>query len=317
MPFDTLLINGFALGSVYALIAFGFVAVYKTNRILNFAHAPVGALGALLMASLLSDGSFGVQRFAGQNPLTSAGGHPVIWVLCLLVALTGAGALGVAVERFAIRPMRGRPAFTITTATIGVSIVLQRFADQAPISRRIAVPWGDRSVELFGLDASISSLIVCGLAPSILLALSRFDKTPFGIAARAFASDEEAALAQGIPRYQVMAFAWALAAALGTLAALTFALPPRGYGAFSTATIPGTFFRAIPVLALGGWDSYGGVYLAGLAIGLMQVLSGGLLAGQADILGAGYSTVLPYLVMLLVLLVRPSGLFGQATIRRI
>ena len=71
------------------------------------------------------------------------------------------------------------------------------------------------------------------------------------------------------------------------------------------------------MLALGGWDSYGGVYLAGLAIGLMQVLSGGLLAGQADILGAGYSTVLPYVVMLLVLLVRPSGLFGQAIIRRI
>ncbi len=317
MPFETLLINGLSLGSVYALIAFGFVAVYKTNRILNFAHAPLGALGALILASLISDGAMGIRLLRGDNPLTAIADHPAGWASCLVLALLMAGGLGALVERFAIRPMRGRPSFTVTIATVGVAIVLQRFADQAPVSRALPMPWGAGRFDLFGTDIGISSLVICLLAPAVLGGLRTFDRTRFGIATRAFAADQEAAAAQGINPNHIAAFSWGLAAALATLAALTFSVPPLGYGTFSTAAMPTLFFRAVPVLALGGWDSYGGVYVAGIAIGMMQVMSGGLLSSYMSVLGSGYSTVLPYVVMLIVLLIRPAGLFGRRSIQRV
>ncbi len=317
MAFETLLINGLSLGSVYALIAFGFVAVYKTNRILNFAHAPIGALGALMLVSLTTDGAMGNQSLRGKNPLASIASHPAGWLLCLVVAFVLAGVLGAVVERLAIRPMSGRPSFTVTIATIGVAIVLQRFADQAPIGRALPMPWGERRFGLLGSDIGVSSAVICLIAPAVLGGLRAFDRTRFGIATRAFAADEEAAAAQGINPHNVAAFSWALAAALATLAAVTFSVPPLGYGTFSTAAMPTLFFRAIPVLALGGWDSYGGVYLAGMTVGMLQVMSGGLLSGYTDFLGAGFSTMLPYVLMLIVLLVRPAGLFGRSAVARV
>ncbi len=317
MGIGTLLFDGLSLGSIYALVAFGFVAVFKTNRILNFAHAPIGVAGALVMTSMASDGAYGLSILAGRNPLLLLRGTTVGWVLSLLVAIVCAGLMGMAVERIAVRPMRGRPAFIITTVTIGVSIVVQRLMDQAPISRRFAVPWGLDVVRVFGVDVKISTLVPVGLAAAVLGGLALFDKTGFGIAARALAGDEEAALAQGIPRGRVTGFAWALAAVLGTLAALCFSIAGGGIGAVSTAAAPASFFRAVPVLALGGWDSYQGVYVAGVFIGLVQVLSGGLLAPYTSLLGAGYSTILPYLIMVAVLLVRPNGLFGQGTTQRV
>ena len=317
MAIEILLIQGWSLGSVYALVGFGFVATYKTNKVLNFTLPFLGAAGALILSSLVSDGGFGINRRRGKNPLTSIAGHPVGWVLCLVTALVLVGAIGALVERLVIRPLSGRSPFILTMATLAGALILEVVVGHAPISRRLAMPWGTASIGIDGADVSVSTLVICVLAPAVLVGVAGFNRTWFGIAARAMADDEEAAVSMGINRSRVMATAWALAAALGMLAALAFAVPPLGAGIFATRSMPSLFFRAIPVLAIGGWDSYGGVYVAGITIGLMQVMVGGLWGEYASFLGGGYTTILPYIVMLVVLMIRPTGVFGQAAVRRV
>ncbi len=317
MAFEIILIQGWALGSVYALVAFGFVATYKANKVLNFMLPFFGAAGALIMASLVTDGALGVESLRGKNPLTSIADHPIGWTICLLVTLAVVGLLGAATERMVVRPLAGRTPFIMTMATLAGAIVLEVIVGQAPITRRLGMPWGTASVKIAGADVSISTFVVCALAPLVLVCVAVFHRTWFGIAVRAMADDEEAAVSMGMSRARVMAAAWALAAALATLAAMAFAVPPLGAGVFFTRGMPDLFFRAIPVLAIGGWDSYGGVYIAGIAIGMMQITVGGFWGEYASFLGGGYTTILPYIVMLIVLMIRPTGLFGQATIRRI
>ena len=316
MAIEILLIQGWSLGSVYALVGFGFVATYKTNKVLNFTLPFLGAAGTLILSSLVSDGGFGVRRLRGKNPLTLIADHPVGWVLCFVVALALVGALGALVERLVIRPLPGRSPFILTMATLAGALVLEVLVGHAPISRRLAMPWGTSSIAIAGADVSVSTLAVCVMAPAVLLGVARFNRTWFGIAARAMADDEEAAVSIGIDRSRVMATGWALAAGLGMLAAMAFAVPPLGAGVFTTRSMPDLFFRAIPVLAIGGWDSYGGVYAAGIAIGMMQVMVGGVWGEYASFLGGGYTTILPYMVMLIVLMIRPTGVFGQAAVHR-
>lgn len=301
---------------MYGLVGFGFVSVFKTNRILNFAHAPVAAAGAVVMSSLLTDGALGIERFRGLNPITSITDGLAGWLLALVLALLAAGALSAGIERVAIRPMRSYPVFIVTIVTIGVSIVVQRITDQAPIARSIDLPWGSQTT-IGSTSVTVSTVVVIVSAAGVLLALTALDHTRPGIGLRALGEDEEAALAQGINRERLVALAWAIAGITGTLAAIGFTLPPRGLGLISSAATPALFLRAIPVLAIGGWDSYRGVYVAGLGVGLLQTLSGGLLARFTPVLGAGYSTVLPFIAMLIVLLIRPTGLFGKPVIRRV
>ncbi|MEO6570856.1 MAG: branched-chain amino acid ABC transporter permease, partial [Ilumatobacteraceae bacterium] len=110
---------------------------------------------------------------------------------------------------------------------------------------------------------------------------------------------------------------WALAGALATVAAVGLSFSPDGTGSVSTAAIPGLFFRALPILAIGGWDSYAGAAVGGLAIGMIQSSTSRLLSGWTDVLGAGYPVIVPYIVMLAVLAVRPQGLFGEPRVERI
>lgn len=317
MATEILLIQGWALGSVYALVAFGFVATYSSNRLLNFALPYLGAAGLLAMSSLLSDGAFGVSSLRGKNPLTRAADHPIGWLVCFLAALLVAAGVGMVTERVAIRPLAGRSPFVLTLATLAVTIIMQPVLVQSPIGRRIEMPWGTRTVRIGDADVSISTLVVCVAAPLVLLGLRWFHRTWFGLTVRAMAADEEAARSVGINRGRVLAGAWALAAILATLAAVAFTVPPLGAGVFSIRAMPDLFFRAIPVLAIGGWDSYGGAYAAGITIGMVQIAVGGWFGEYASVFGAGYTAIIPYVIMVVVLMIRPSGLFGQATIRRV
>lgn len=316
MTFEILLIRGWAIGSVYALVAFGFVATYKTSKALNFALPHLGAVGALILASLLTDGAFAIQALEGKSPLPALARHPIGWVLCFVLALALVAACGALLHRLVIRPLGNPSPVVVTMATLAVSIPLQIFVNQAPITRRISMPWGTASFELGEADVFVSTLVVCALAPIVLGAISVFHRSWFGIATRAVAEDEEAALSVGINHSRVQATGWAMAAVLAMLAALAFAVPPLGAGIFSTQDMPALFYRAIAALAIGGWDSYGGVYVAGITIGMLQVLVGGLWSEYATILGAGYSQVLPYVILLAVLVIRPTGLFGRPAVRR-
>ena len=176
MAFEILWIQGWALGSVYALVAFGFVATYKTNRLLNFMLPFFGAGGALIMSSLVSDGAFGVQSLRGKNPLTSIADHPLGWAICLVVALGLVGMFGALAERIVIRPLAGRTPFILTMATLAGAIVLEILVSQAPIRRRLSMPWGTASIRVANADVSISTLVVCAIAPCVLLAIAGFNR---------------------------------------------------------------------------------------------------------------------------------------------
>ena len=143
-----------------------------------------------------------------------------------------------------------------------------------------------------------------------------FFRTRTGIAMRAVAFDQEAALAQGIPVGKVFAIAWAASSALALLAAVCASMSPIGVGTV-TIGISGLALRSLPAVILGGLDSVPGALVGGLVIGLAEVFAGNYLAEYTDTLGTGYALIVPYVVMLLVLLVRPYGLFGTPEIRRV
>ena len=143
-----------------------------------------------------------------------------------------------------------------------------------------------------------------------------FFRTRLGIAMRAVAFDQEAALAQGISVGKVFAVAWGASAGLAAIAGVLSSGAPIGSGTVS-AGITGLAFRALPAVILGGLDSVNGALVGGLLIGCAEVFSGEYLADYTDVLGNGYSLIVPYIVMLGVLLVRPYGLFGTPEIRRV
>lgn len=311
-----IVVEGWAIGSIYAVVAMGFVVVYATSKVLNFAHGALGAAGALIMASLVNDGGLGIVPLAGLNPLTEHADALWGWIANLVVAMVLAALLAVVIERIAIRPMIGRPEFTLLILTVGVAIALQRFVDRAPVARNLRVPWGAETFSIGGSTMSTSSIasIVIGIvAAGSVAALLR---TRAGLAARAVAADVEAAMAMGIDTDRVYRRAWAVAAMLATLAAVAFSFSPRGTGVISTGSTPELFFRALPVIAIGGWDSHRGAYYAGVGIGILQTATGRLL-GDVAAFGAGYPRILPYVIMVVVLLIRPSGVFGTASIRRV
>lgn len=309
--------RGLAVGLMYGIVALGFVVVYRATRVLNVAHGALGAAGALMMASMVGDGGLGVERWRGLNPLGRYADSIAGWSANLVLAAVLAACLAMVIERVAIRPMLGRAQFSLLLVTIGVSIPLQVFVDRAPIPRHLHAPWSTGGWTVSGafVPASHLAMAVIGLAAIALVRV--FDRTRLGLMTRAVGDDQEAAESVGVSVAVVSRANWALAGVLATFAAVGLSLYPEGTGSVSTANVPGLFFRALPILALGGWDSPRGAIVGGLVIGVIQTAAGRLLSGYIGVLGAGYPAILPYVIAVLVLAVRPSGLFGTREVRRI
>ena len=144
-----------------------------------------------------------------------------------------------------------------------------------------------------------------------------FYRSRMGIAMRAVSQDQEAAMAQGINIGRVFAIAWAAGAALATLGSIFAVQPPvKQTGSVDQETVF-VAFRALPAVILGGLDSVQGALVGGLIVGLAEIFAGQYLSSNTDILGAGYPVIVPYVVMIITLLVRPYGLFGTPEIRRV
>jgi branched-chain amino acid transport system permease protein len=309
--------RGVATGSMYGVVALGFVVVYRATRVLNFAHGALGAAGGVLMASLVGDGGLGIVRWRGANPLGRFADSILGWSATLVLAALLAAGLALSIERIAVRPMLGRAQFSLLLVTVGASIPLQIFADRAPIPRSLHVPWTKDPWFVGGAVVHPAYLAMVIIAAASLGLVAAFDRSRLGITTRAVGEDQEAAESVGISVAMVSRWNWALAGVLATFASVGLSLFPEGTGAISSASVPGLFFRALPVLALGGWDSVRGAMIGGIAIGVFQTAAGRLLSGYVGVLGAGYPAVLPYLVMVVVLAARPSGLFGARVVRRI
>ncbi|MGW7163942.1 branched-chain amino acid ABC transporter permease [Streptomyces sp. NPDC054884] len=288
---------GLALGAVYALVALGFVVIFKASGVLNFAQGSLLLFGGYLTAVLHDD-----LGFAGA----------------LAVSVLATAALAGALDRLLLQ--RGDPdpgaAHVQTIVTIGVDIVLL-----TDLSRRIGGdlltlgdPWGDSVTRLGSVtvaDSRIAAIAVSALAIGGVFALFRF--TPWGLALRAAAEDTEAAALMGVRLSRVRTLAWCLAGALAALAAVFLAAFPAPGLERTTGQIA---LNAFPAAILGGLASPPGALAGSLLIGLTEALAAGY-QSELHVLGDGFGDVAPYAVMVAVLLVRPTGLFGAKGAARV
>ncbi|MER6788780.1 branched-chain amino acid ABC transporter permease [Streptomyces sp. NPDC000658] len=288
---------GLALGAVYALVALGFVVIFKASGVLNFAHGSLLLFGGYLVAVLHDD-----LGFAGA----------------LALSVLATAALAGALDRLLLQ--RGDPdpraAHVQTIVTIGVDIVLL-----TDLSRRIGGdlltlgdPWGDSVTRLGPVtvaDSRLAAIGVAALAIGAVFALFRF--TPWGLALRAAAEDREAAALMGVRLSRVRMLAWCLAGALAALAAVFLAAFPAPGLERTTGQIA---LKAFPAAILGGLASPPGALAGSLIIGLTEALAAGY-QSELHVLGDGFGDVAPYAVMVAVLLVRPTGLFGAKGATRV
>lgn len=289
-------VNGVAIGAIYALLALGFVIIYKSTQVLSFAQQGLTVLGA-----------FWVVYFSSVLDLN-------FWVAVPLAMVLSA-AVGIGIERVMLRPMVGKPVFSVAVLTIGLNIVILVIAfDLIGVNiRSLGDPWGLKSLSIGDLTVShrnVATIVTAVVLVAALLAFFRY--TRFGLAMRATAIDQEVALAQGVKVTRVFAAAWAMAAVLATVAGVFL-----GAGTGVAPAIGARAIRALPAAVVGGLDSIAGAIVGGLIIGLFEAYSATYQAEYLGFLGANFSNVVAWVVMFVVLLVRPSGLFGTVEVERV
>jgi branched-chain amino acid transport system permease protein len=293
--FVELLISGLSLGFVYALIVLGFALIFKASRVINFAHGSVLLIGVYVIAR--------TQRDLGFLP-------------AVLVGMASAAVVALLIQVLLIRQARGATSDVLTILTLGVNIVLatemtRRISDSV---LPIGDPWKDRLVHLGSLAIPQARVAAAVVAIVLLLGfIAVFKFSEWGLAMRSAAEDGETAALMGIRLGRVAVGVWALAGALATIGGIFLTtFPTPGVD----ANVGLVALAAFPAAVLGGLDSVTGAIVGGLVIGVVVTLVGGY---QSDIafLGRGLQDVAPYVVMLLVLLVRPSGLFGTRELPRV
>jgi branched-chain amino acid transport system permease protein len=294
--FETLF-SGLAVGAKYALVALGFVIVFKATRVLNFAQASFVLVGGF---------------FAWQ--LTVQWG--LHFYLALVLSMVGGALLGMLVERVVLRRLVGEPPFALIMVTIGVLYILDNVATAlwGPEDRDLMDPWGARTVDLGEVNLAVADMWTIAVTAVVLAAFFAFFRySGVGLAMRATADDQEAAQAVGISARTVYRTSWALAGGLGALAGVMLAsgIGSVGPGLGAVALV------AFPAMILGGLESPAGAVVGGLVIGLAQQLTALLQPEYATFLGSGFERVAPYVMMVLILLVRPYGLFGEREVRRV
>lgn len=287
-------IRGLGNGSVYALLALGFVIIYKATRVISFAQPALMLAGAVAVSYLTEVTGF--------------------YLAVLLAALLIAGvALGI--ERVAIRPMVGRPVFVVAIITLGVDVVVRVVVNGfiGRDVRQMGDPWGLNQVALGPLVVQQRWLAMLAVTAVLVTLLFLFFRhTRYGLAMRAAAFDQETALAQGVSVGAVFALSWALA---GFLAAIAGMFVGTGQGVEQLTWI--VALKALPAIIVGGLDSLGGAVAGGLTIGVVESLFQSYQGEFAPWLGQNFAVVTPYVVMLIVLLVRPYGLFGTREVERV
>ncbi|HEX4717888.1 MAG TPA: branched-chain amino acid ABC transporter permease [Thermoleophilaceae bacterium] len=295
--FFELLISGLMLGCIYGLLAMGFVIVFKATNVVNFAHASVVMLGAFLVAKWHDSlGFFGAIGAAA--------------VVCAVVAA--------ALDQVFVRPLRKRVrgVDALAIMTIALNILLGTELVRAVGNDLLpsGAPWGADTTTIFGADipqARIAAAIVALALLGVFYLV--FTRSNWGIAMRSAAADPEAAALMGIRLGRVGASAWAVAGALAAIGGAFFVSFPAGGVSNVTGLLA---LSAIPVAVLGGLDSTAGAVVGGLLIGVAQTMAAGY-QDQLSFLGRGLSNVIPYVVLFVILLWRPSGLFGTRELSRV
>lgn len=321
VKFINAVVSGIALGAIYALLAMGFVIIFKATQVLNFAHGALAALGGYLTAYLAT-----ILRIPVKWLPEGLWGRAVWgWLLAFALAVLATGFIGLFLERLFIEPMIGEPLFSVAIITLGIEIVVRTITeDYINVgTRSVGDPWQFTGYEFFIGDGRVFILytqfvtLAAALVGAAFLVL--FFRSKTGIAMRATAFDQEAAMVQGIPVSRIFAVSWIIGAGLAAVAGVFASVAPRAGGV--TGGIVGTAFvafRAFPAIIIGGLDSISGAAIGAMIVGMAEVMAGNYLTGPSfSFLGLGFQTIVPYLLMLAVLLVRPYGLFGTEEIRRV
>ena len=297
MPFKVILVTGLTVGSIYAIYGLGITLIYKASRVINFAQGELLLVGAYLISSFALD-------------------WKLPFVIAVALALGCTAGIGVLFERLILRRMVGRPAFSIVMITIGLDIVLRSLVTVrwGYNVRLVGDPWGSSGFSAAGLRFDLVALWTIGVTiAAVVLLFLFFRYTRYGIAMRATALDQEAARAVGIRVSTIIALAWGIAGVVATTGGLFLAGFPRNLD-------PSAGFvalRAFPAIIVGGLDSTLGAVVGGVLIGLIEVLTAGYQPQYAPWLGKNFHVVAAYVVMLVVLLVRPYGLFGTPEVERV
>ena len=291
--FLQLVIQGLAVGSVYALVALGFVLIYKASSVINFAQGELLMVGAYICLALLT--TYQVPFWAG-----------------FFLTMAFSVILALFIERLVLRPMIGEPAISIIMITIGLSLVLKSF---------VAAIWGTQ-IKVFPpifpeTPLKVGEIVVSQvyvytfLASMIFLVLFAlfFKYSRMGIAMRATANSNQVALSMGISVKKVFAISWCVAAVVSAVGGILI-----GNINGVNSTLAGVGLKVFPAVILGGLDSIPGAVLGGLIIGILENLSGGYLD---HFFGGGVKEVAPFVVLVIILMIKPYGLFGTEEIERV
>ena len=280
-----LLVSGLAQGCIYGLIALGFVLIYKATETVSFAQGDLMMLGA----------------FIGLVLMTWLGFPYWIAVPCAIAAMA---LFGMFVERIVVRPVLGQPAFSIVMLTIGLAYILRGLVTMVPVigteTHTLPVPYRDQTLQFGTVVLADEQLVVIGataLLCALLFAMFRFTK--LGIAMQAASQNQLAAYYMGIPVQRLNSLVWGLAAGVAAIAGLllapiTFVHANMGY----------IGLKAFPAAVVGGFSSLPGAIVGGAISGVVESLAGFYLP-------EGFKDIAPYIVVLLMLMVKPNGLFGE------
>lgn len=290
--FLNLLVNGIVVGALYALIALGFVLIYKASGVVNLAQGEMVMLGAYI-------------------GLTFSASLKVPFLLALLLSIAISALVGMLIERTVLRPFIGESPISIIMVTLGLSFLIRAV---------IHMIWGTDLRSFSGIFSSqpirvgpvaVSEVFLYSFVAAmvLLLLLTAFFKySLMGIAMRATSDDEQAAQSMGISVKRVLAATWAVAAMVAAVGGIFL-----GNIAGVNPLLTSYGLKVLPVAILGGLDSIPGAILGGFIIGVLENLAGGYLDGFAP----GIKEVAPFVVLILVLLVKPYGLFGKEIIERV
>jgi branched-chain amino acid transport system permease protein len=288
-----LVLNGVMIGLMYALIALGFVLIYKATDAINFAQGEF-----VMFAAFIAAGAAGLA------------GLP-FWISALL-AVAGMVVLGFGLERVVLRPLIGRPVISVIMATIGLQAVLRGFATLAfgAGTRAIVMPISDAPISLGPVTVPPVQVVGAGVSLVFLAGFTWFFlKSRVGVAMRAVADSQQVAMAMGINVQRYFALAWAMAGVVSALGGIVWGAM---LGVDNQLALVG--LKVFPVVILGGLDSIIGAVVGGLIVGVVENLAAGYLDPYV---GGGTKDFVPYVLMIAVLMIRPEGIFGRRRIERV
>lgn len=289
--FFQILINGLSLGFLYALAALGFVMIFKSSSVLNFAHGELMAIGAFLFLVL------------------STWARLPIW-LAFVLTLAGSFSLGFIIERFFLRPLIGEALIEVIMLTVGLAIMfkglmlfifggdIHSYPDFLP--KALTLHWGVVEVPGVYVATFIVGLLFLGLFGFF------FKYSSQGIYMRSVADNQPAAMSLGVHVRRVFAMSWAIAALVCAMSGIVIGI----ISGINVHEVSAIGLKVFPVVILGGLDSIGGAILGGLIIGLLETFTGGYIS-------TSLREVIPYIVLILILMIKPYGLFGLVKIERV